>query len=121
MLGKGARRPRRLMAERRREGPAQRPERDLGALQLVILILAILIFNFFPVVVIFVILAMRNDCSILSITYGNVQYKQQPEAWNMRLVLRMAAVLGLVRPIAAFGCSTWATGFSTSVIRTSRR
>jgi H+-transporting ATPase len=32
-----------------------------------------------------------------------VYYKDQPEAWNMRMVLGIATVLGLVGPIAAFG------------------
>ena len=66
--------------------------------------LAILIFNFFPVTaVMIVLLALLNDGSILSIAYDNVVYKDQPEAWNMRLVLGMATVLGVVGPIAAFG------------------
>jgi H+-transporting ATPase len=71
---------------------------------LVFVTAAILIFNFFPVTAIMiVILALLNDGSILSIAYDNVHYKDQPEAWNMRLVLGMASVLGLVGPIAAFG------------------
>ena len=66
--------------------------------------LAILIFNFFPVTaVMIVVLALLNDGSILSIAYDNVHYKNQPEAWNMRLVIGMATVLGVVGPIAAFG------------------
>ena len=66
--------------------------------------LAILLFNFFPVTAIMIVLlALLNDGSILSIAYDNVQYKDQPEAWNMRLVLGIASVLGLVGPIAAFG------------------
>ena len=66
--------------------------------------LAILIFNFFPVTaVMIVMLALLNDGSILSIAYDNVHYKNQPEAWNMRLVIGMATVLGVVGPIAAFG------------------
>jgi H+-transporting ATPase len=65
---------------------------------------AILIFNFFPVTAIMiVILALLNDGAILSIAYDNVHYKNQPETWNMRLVLGMASVLGVVGPIAAFG------------------
>ena len=71
---------------------------------LVFVTAAILIFNFFPVTAIMiVILALLNDGSILSIAYDNVHYKDEPEAWNMRLVLGMASVLGLVGPIAAFG------------------
>jgi len=65
---------------------------------------AILIFNFFPVTAIMiVVLALLNDGAILSIAYDNVHYKRQPEAWNMRLVIGMACVLGVVGPIAAFG------------------
>jgi H+-transporting ATPase len=64
----------------------------------------ILIFNFFPVTAVqIVMLALLNDGAILSIAYDNVRYKDQPEAWNMHLVLGIATVLGLVGPIAAFG------------------
>jgi H+-transporting ATPase len=65
---------------------------------------AILIFNFFPLTaVMIVMLALLNDGAILSIAYDNVHYKDQPEAWNMRLVLGVATVLGVMGPIAAFG------------------
>src|ERR1039458_9360416 len=50
-----------------------------------------------------VMLALLNDGAILSIAYDNVRYRAQPEAWNMRLVLGIATVLGIVGPIAAFG------------------
>jgi H+-transporting ATPase len=64
----------------------------------------ILIYNFFPVTAIqIVMLALLNDGAILSIAYDKVRYRQQPEAWNMRLVLGIATVLGVVGPIAAFG------------------
>ncbi|MEO6923656.1 MAG: HAD-IC family P-type ATPase, partial [Bryocella sp.] len=66
--------------------------------------LAILFFNFRPVTaVMIVMIAVLNDGAILSIAYDNVQYKMQPEAWNMRLVLSISTVLGIVGPIAAFG------------------
>jgi H+-transporting ATPase len=71
---------------------------------LVFVTAAILIFNFFPVTAIMIVLlALLNDGSILSIAYDNVHYKDQPETWNMRLVLGMASILGLVGPIASFG------------------
>jgi len=71
---------------------------------LVFVTAAILIFNFFPVTAIMiVVLALLNDGSILSIAYDNVHYKDQPERWDMRLVIGMASVLGLIGPIAAFG------------------
>lgn len=53
--------------------------------------------------VMIVMLALLNDGAILSIAYDNVHYKDQPEAWNMRLVLGIATVLGVVGPVAAFG------------------
>jgi H+-transporting ATPase len=50
-----------------------------------------------------VMLALLNDGAILSIAYDNVRYKNAPEAWDMRTVLGVATVLGIVGPIAAFG------------------
>jgi len=71
---------------------------------LLFMTMAILIFNFYPLTaVMIVMLAILNDGAILSIAYDNVRYKNAPEAWNMRLVLGIATVLGLVGPIAAFG------------------
>jgi H+-transporting ATPase len=71
---------------------------------LVFMTLAILIFNFYPLTaVMIVMLALLNDGAILSIAYDNVHYKNQPEEWNMRLVLGIATVLGIVGPVAAFG------------------
>ena len=71
---------------------------------LLFMTLAILIFNFYPLTaVMIVMLALLNDGAILSIAYDNVHYKDQPEAWNMRLVLGIATVLGVVGPVAAFG------------------
>ena len=64
---------------------------------LLFMTLAILVFNFYPVTaVMIVMLALLNDGAILSIAYDNVHYKDQPEAWNMRLVLGIATVLGVV-------------------------
>ena len=71
---------------------------------LLFMTLAILIFNFYPLTaVMIVMLALLNDGAILSIAYDNVRYKDQPEAWNMRMVLGIATVLGVVGPVAAFG------------------
>ena len=71
---------------------------------LLFMTLAILVFNFYPLTaVMIVILALLNDGAILSIAYDNVHYKEQPEVWNMRLVLGVATALGIVGPIAAFG------------------
>jgi len=71
---------------------------------LLFMTLAIVVFNFYPLTAIMIVmLALLNDGAILSIAYDNVVYRNQPEAWNMRVVLGIATVLGLVGPIAAFG------------------
>jgi H+-transporting ATPase len=71
---------------------------------LLLMTLSILIFNFYPVTaVMIVLLALLNDGAILSIAYDHVYYSQQPEKWNMRNVLGVATVLGVVGVIASFG------------------
>ena len=66
--------------------------------------LAILVFNFYPLTaVMIVMIAVLNDGAILSIAYDNVHYKDKPEAWNMRLVLGISTVLGVIGVVAAFG------------------
>jgi H+-transporting ATPase len=71
---------------------------------LLFMTLAILVFNFYPVTaVMIVMLALLNDGAILSIAYDNVQYKDQPEAWNMRMVLGISTVLGVIGVVSAFG------------------
>jgi len=71
---------------------------------LLFMTLSIVVFNFYPLTAIMIVmLALLNDGAILSIAYDNVRYRNQPEAWNMRVVLGVATVLGLVGPMAAFG------------------
>ncbi len=71
---------------------------------LLLMTLSILVFNFYPVTaVMIVMLALLNDGAILAIAYDNVRYSDQPESWNMRLVLGLATVLGLTGVMASFG------------------
>ena len=71
---------------------------------LLFMTLAILIFDFYPLTaVMIVMLALLNDGAILSIAYDNVHYKDQPEAWNMRMVLGIATALGVIGVVSAFG------------------
>lgn len=71
---------------------------------LLFMTLAILVFNFYPLTaVMIVMLALLNDGAILSIAYDNVHYKDQPEAWNMRMVLVISTVLGVIGVVSAFG------------------
>ena len=70
---------------------------------LLFMTLAILIFNFYPLTAIMIVmLALLNDGAILSIAYDNVHYKDEPEAWNMRVVLGIATVLGVIGPGGGF-------------------
>jgi len=66
--------------------------------------LSILVFNFYPVTaVMIVLLALLNDGAILSIAYDKVRYLNKPEAWNMRMVLGVATVLGVAGVFSSFG------------------
>ncbi len=70
---------------------------------LLFMTLSILVFNFYPVTAIMIVMiALLNDGAILSIAYDNVRYNDQPEAWNMRLVLGISTVLGIAGVISAF-------------------
>jgi H+-transporting ATPase len=71
---------------------------------LLFIVLSILVFNFYPVTAIMIVLlALFNDAPIMAIAYDNVRYSNQPEKWNMRVVLGMASLLGLVGVISSFG------------------
>ncbi len=71
---------------------------------LLFMTLSILVFNFYPVTTIMIVLlALLNDGAILSIAYDRVHYSDQPEAWNMRTVLGMATVLGIIGVVSTFG------------------
>lgn len=71
---------------------------------LLFMTLSILVFNFYPVTaVMIVMLALLNDGAILSIAFDNVHYKNQPEAWNMPMVLGVSTVLGIIGVVSAFG------------------
>jgi H+-transporting ATPase len=71
---------------------------------LLFMTLAIVVFNFYPVTAIMIVLlAILNDGAILSIAYDNAHYSEKPERWNMRHVLTVATVLGIVGVIESFG------------------
>jgi H+-transporting ATPase len=65
--------------------------------------LSIIIFKFYPVTaVMIVLLALLNDAPILAIAYDRVQYAEEPEKWNMRLILSMATILGVYGVLESF-------------------
>jgi len=68
------------------------------------LTLAILLFKFYPVTAtMIVMIAILNDGAILSIAYDKVRYRNEPQTWNMRIVLGVATVLGIYAVIRSFG------------------
>ena len=71
---------------------------------LLFMTLCIIIFNFYPVTaVMIVLLALLNDGAILSIAYDRTYYSDEPEAWDMKVVLGVASMLGLMGVIETFG------------------
>ena len=71
---------------------------------LLFITLSIIAFNFYPVTAIMIVLiALLNDAPIMAIAYDNVRYSNEPEKWNMRIVLGIATLLGLVGVVSSFG------------------
>jgi H+-transporting ATPase len=71
---------------------------------LLFMTLSILVFNFYPVTAIMIVLlALLNDGPILTIAFDNVRYHNQPEKWNMPVVLGVSSILGIAGVIASFG------------------
>jgi len=65
--------------------------------------LSIIIFKFYPVTAIMIVLlALFNDAPIMAIAYDRVRYADEPEQWNMRLVLSMATILGFYGVLESF-------------------
>jgi H+-transporting ATPase len=62
------------------------------------------VFNFYPVTaVMIVLLALFNDAPIMAIAFDNVKYSNEPEKWDMRIILSMATFLGLIGVVSSFG------------------
>ena len=71
---------------------------------LLFMTLSILVFNFYPVTpVMIVLLAILNDFPIMMIAYDNAPVAERPVRWNMRHVLSLSAVLGIMGVISSFG------------------
>ncbi len=67
------------------------------------LTLSIIVFNFYPVTaVMIVILAILNDAPIMMIAYDHAKILEKPVEWDMRKVLSMATILGLMGVFASF-------------------
>jgi len=66
--------------------------------------LSILVFNFYPVTALMIVLlALLNDAPIMAIAYDNADVSPSPVRWNMRTVLGISTLLGLVGVASSFG------------------
>ena len=65
--------------------------------------LSILVFNFYPVTaVMIVLLALLNDAPIIAIATDNVIYSKEPERWDMKTVLGLGTLLGIIGVFSSF-------------------
>ena len=65
---------------------------------------AMIVFEFYPITTVMIILlALLNDLPILTIAYDNTWLDPKPVRWNMRRVLTLATVLGLIGVVETFG------------------
>jgi len=66
--------------------------------------LAMVVFNFYPITAVMIILlALLNDLPIMTIAYDNTWLDPNPVRWDMRRVLTVATVLGLLGVVETFG------------------
>ncbi len=64
---------------------------------------AMLAFNFYPITAIMIILlAFANDVPIMTIAYDNTWLDPKPTVWNMKRVLSVSTVLGLIGVVETF-------------------
>jgi H+-transporting ATPase len=71
---------------------------------MVFMVLAMIVFNFYPInTIMIILLALLNDLPILTIAYDNTWLNPKPARWDMRRVLTVATVLGLIGVFETFG------------------
>ena len=67
-------------------------------------VLAIMVYRFFPITpLLIILLALLNDLPILTIAYDHAALSPVPVRWDMRRVLAVASVLGLIGVVETFG------------------
>ncbi len=65
--------------------------------------LSILIFQFYPITALMIVLlALLNDIPIMTIAYDNVKYSNEPEKWDLRIILNIAIFLGVLGVLESF-------------------
>ena len=70
---------------------------------MVFVVLAMLVFNFYPITAIMIILlAFFNDVPIMTIAYDNTHLDPQPVRWDMHRVILVSTVMGLTGVAGSF-------------------
>lgn len=70
---------------------------------LIFITLSILIFDLYPITALMIVLlALLNDGPIMTIAYDNVKYSNEPEKWDLRIILGIATFLGTLGVIESF-------------------
>jgi len=71
---------------------------------MVFVVLAMTVYGFYPITAIMIILlAFFNDVPIMAIAYDNTWLDPKPVRWDMRRILTVSTVLGLIGVIETFG------------------
>jgi H+-transporting ATPase len=64
---------------------------------------SIIVFKFYPVTALMIVLlALLNDAPIMTIAYDNVKPSEKPDKWDMRTLLSISTVLGIVGVFVSF-------------------
>ena len=67
-------------------------------------VLAMIFYNFYPITALMIILlAFFNDVPIMAIAYDNTYLNKKPVKWDMKKVMSISTVLGLIGVIETFG------------------
>jgi len=67
-------------------------------------VLAMIVFDFYPITTIMIILlALLNDLPIMTIAFDNTWMAPKPVRWEMRRVLSVSTILGLIGVVETFG------------------
>jgi H+-transporting ATPase len=67
-------------------------------------VLAMIVYNFYPInTIMIILLALLNDLPIMTIASDNTQLECKPVRWNMRRVLTISTVMGLIGVVETFG------------------
>lgn len=67
-------------------------------------VLAMAIYNFYPITALMIILlAFFNDIPIMAVAYDNTFLSKKPVRWDMKKILTISSVLGVIGVIETFG------------------